>query len=301
MHFEYREPVYAIPTLFERCSLKKLLVLSCLLVAAGSSALADNFLYGNSAGTPTIFKIDKTTGNVVATYTNLSGGNGRGVVVVGTTMYYTAADTGSVYSYNLATNTNNGALFTVAGASGLSTIAFDGTDFWIGDYSGTDHVYHYTTGGALIGTLSLGDCSSQCDGLEYFQQGGTGYLISNRGDTVPPYDVYNLNGTLKTADFLNATGSSTGIAFDGTDFFTSNIFNQSLSEWDGTTGAFIKTIPIIGETGLSEIEDLSADYSQVLPPPPPSTVPEPSTFILVGSSMLGLAGAVKRRFARSQK
>jgi hypothetical protein len=215
-------------------------------------------------------------------------------------MYYTAADTGSVYSYNLATNTNNGVAFNIPGASGLSTIAFDGTNFYIGDYSGTNHVYHYTPTGTLINTLSLSDCFAYCDGLEYFQQAGTGFLISNRGDTIGPYDVYNLDGSLKTANFIHTTGSTTGIAFDGTDFFTSNIFNQSLSEWDGTTGAFIKTIPLIGETtGLAEIEDLPADYSVVLGPPP--AVPEPSTFVLVGSSMLGLAGAVRRRFARRQK
>jgi hypothetical protein len=280
--------------------LKKSLILSCLLVAASSSALADSFIYGNSAGAPTIYKIDSTTGNVVTTYTNLSGENGRGVVVVGDTMYYTVANTGSVYSYTLSTNTNNGVAFNIPGASGLSTIAFDGTNFYIGDYSGTNHVYHYTPTGTLLNTLSLSDCSAYCDGLEYFQVGSTGYLISNRGDTVGPYDVYNLDGTLKTADFINATGSTTGIAFDGTDFFTSNIFNKSLSEWDGTTGAFIKTIPLIGETiGGQEIEDLSADYSVVLGPPP--AVPEPSTFILVGSSMIGLAGAVKRRFAGNKK
>lgn len=275
--------------------MKRLIVLCCLL-AVSSLSYADNFLYGNTAGTPVIYKIDKTTGNVVHAYTNLSGGNGRGVVVVGDTMYYTAANSGSIYSYTLSTGTNNGVAFNVAGASGLSTIAYDGTDFWIGDYSGTNNVYHYSTTGTLLGTVKLANCTAFCDGLEYFQQGGTGYLLSNRGDTDGPYDVYSLTGTLITPGFLNASGSTTGVAYDGTDFFTSNIFNHSLSEWDGTTGAFIKTISLINETpGAAEIEDLSADYSQVIPPPPPSEVPEPSSIILLGSGLLGLAGAVRRK------
>jgi hypothetical protein len=290
--------------------LKKLLILSCLLVAASATALADNFVYGNNAtgGAPYVFQIDKTTGVVTNTYTNLSGFNGRGVVVVGTTMYYTAASSNIVYSYNLATNTNNGPLFTVAAASALSTIAYDGTNFWIGDYSGTDHAYLYTPTGTLLKTVSLADCTGSCDGLEYFvDAGGNGRLVSNEYDGgfggINHYDLYDTNGNLITHDFITpVVTSSTGIAFDGTDFYTSNIFSNSLSEWT-ESGTFIKTLSLTGNPPNNPfvIEDLSFDYSQVLPPPNPGPVPEPSTFVLVGSSMLGLAGAVRRRFARRQK
>jgi hypothetical protein len=155
----------------------------------------------------------------------------------------------------------------------------------------------------LLKTVSLADCTGFCDGLEYFVMNGTGYLISNEADgSVDNYDLYDTNGNLITADYLNAAAHSngtTGIAFDGTDFFTSNIFAGTINEWT-EGGTFVKTFALTGNgnNGLL-IEDLSADYSQVLGPPP--STPEPSTFILVGSSMLGLAGAVKRRFARSQK
>jgi hypothetical protein len=284
--------------------LKNLLILSCVFVAASSSAFADSFIYGNNAssGAPYVFQIDKTTGAVTNTYTNLSGDNGRGVVVVGTTMYYTDAGDNHVYSYDLATKTPLGIAFTVTGSTALSTIAYDGTNFWIGDYSGTNHAYLYTPTGTLLKTVSLSLCTGHCDGLEYFVKNGTGYLISNEADgSVDNYDLYDTNGNLVQADYINAAAKglgTTGIAFDGTDFFTSNIFNSSLNEWD-ENGTFIKTIPLTGANNFL-IEDLSADYSQVLPPPP-SSVPEPSTFVLVGSSMLGLAGTVKRRFARNQK
>jgi hypothetical protein len=216
-------------------------------------------------------------------------------------MYYTAASSNAVYSYNLATNTNNGVAFTVSGASALSTIAYDGTNFWIGDYSGTNHAYLYTPTGTLLKTVSLTDCHGFCDGLEYFVMNNTGYLLSNEADgSVDNYDLYDTNGNLIQANYINAaahTTGTTGIAFDGTDFYTSNIFAGTLNEWT-EAGAFVKTITLSGNgnNGLL-IEDLSFDYSQVLPP----SVPEPSTFVLVGSSMLGLAGAIKRRFARSQK
>jgi hypothetical protein len=210
-------------------------------------------------------------------------------------MYYTTANSNSLFSYNLSTMTNNGPVFSVAGAGALSTIAYDGTDLYFSNYSGTNQVYKYSLTGTLLQTLTFKNCTGDCDGLEYFQKGGVGYLIENRGDGQGPYDIYDLSGNLVTAAFINATDFTTGIAFDGTDFFTSNAEAGSLSEWDAN-GTFIKTFNVTG--GSPAIEDLSADYSQVLPPP---SVPEPSTFILVGSSMLGLAGVVRRRFVRSQK
>ena len=286
--------------------MKRLLIFSTLLLTASLPALADNIGYGDNAtgGAPYVFQFDKTTGAILNTYTNLSGQNGRGAVVVGTTLYYTSATTNSVYSYNLTTKTDNGPLFSVAGSTALSTIAYDGTNFWIGDYSGTNHAYLYSPTGTLLKTVSLSACTGYCDGLEYFVMNNTGYLISNEADgSVDNYDLYDTNGNLITANYLDAsahTTGTTGIAFDGTDFYTSNIYAGTLNEWT-EGGAFVKTISLTGApSGYSPlVEDLSFDYSQVLPPPPPPPgVPEPSTFVLVGSSMLGLAGAVRRRFSR---
>lgn len=275
-------------------------VLAVMLCVLGlSSHIWAAAIYGNNAtgGTPYIYVMDPSTMAVTDTLTNLSGTNGRGVVVVNGILYYTTANSNSVFSYTLATHTNNGPLFSVTGANALSTMAFDGTDFWIGDYSGTNHAYLYSPTGTLLKTISLSDCTSFCDGLEFFLQNGQGRLISNRVDgccngSPVDYDVYDTNGNLIKADLITANFPATGIAFDGTNFLVSDFNGAKIATYDGTTGAFIKSQSITGFPAgkAPAIEDLSVDYALVL-----GNVPEPGTFGLIGLGSIVLASKLKLR------
>jgi len=240
-----------------------------MLIITGSSHAAATFIYANSASSQSaqrLYTIDATTGAVMKTCL-LQKGNGRGIVVVSNLVYYTVADSNNVFKADINTCADLGVAFSVSGASGLSTMAFDGTNFWIGDYSGTNKAYYYSTTGTLLKTVALANCAGHCDGLEFFN----GKLISNRGDSIPPYDIYDTSGTLVTPAFITAAFSATGIAFDGNDFFVSDIFGQKLQVYNGSTGAFVKTVTITGlAPGANEIEDLSVDYSQrpdTQPPP----------------------------------
>jgi hypothetical protein len=270
---------------------KAMLILFGCVGAA--STWASPIIYANNAGEPHIDVIDGATMTVTSDFLiNGGSGNGRGVVVVGDTLYYTLANSGTVFKHNLLTNAE-GTAFTVAGASGLSTIAYDGADFWIGDYSGTNQAYHYTPTGTLLSTVHLGNCTGFCDGLEFFLQNGQGRLISNRGDSeIGPYDVYDTSGNLVQAAFITTTFGATGIAFDGTNFWVSDRTSQKLALYNGTTGALISDRTITGTTFGLNVEDLSVDYTLVLPPP--TGVPEPSTWLLL-SSGLGLVLLVSRR------
>jgi len=147
----------------------------------------------------------------------------------------------------------------------MSTLAWDGSHYWTTDYAGSNKGFELDAAGNVIKTISFGLASSYMDGMEYFN----GKLIVNRGDANGTYDIYDLNGNLLTANFINSAGhasrgQSTGIAYDGVNFLVSDVFDNKLSEYDGTTGAWIKDIPLIGASQSSAgrlIEDLSVDYS----------------------------------------
>jgi hypothetical protein len=246
--------------------MKTLTVASVILMFAGFTANAE-VIYVNQAdaGPHHLQARDATTGAVILDFS--LPGNGRGVVKVGNILYVTTANSNNVDEYDATTGIFIATAFSVAGATGLSTLAYDGTNFYIGDYSGTNNVYYYTTTGTLLRTIPLSLCADHCDGLEYFNLGSGGRLISNRGDAAAGgvYDVYDTNGTLLTTALITTGDFSTGIAFDGTNFYVSNIFTRTLGVYN-TSGVLQRTVDVSAvNAGL--IEDMSFDYTVVLAAP----------------------------------
>ena len=252
-------------------------------------------MFANSAtwGPDLVHELDITggSGTLVQNYT-VSTGNGRGVVVMDDIIYSTESGPGGdpfggsniIYKTDRTTGLSLGTI-TVSGLPGgaaMSTLAWDGTTFWTSEYLGGNHAYQIDTSGNIIKTITLGLAINNMDGMEYFD----GKLISNRGDTIGPYDVYDLDGNVLSASFinpsLNGCSATTGIAFDGDYFYTSCIYSAYLQQWDGTTGAYIQDISLSGGSFL--IEDLSVDYALR----DDIKVPEPSTLLLLGSGLIGI-------------
>lgn len=269
-----------------------ILFVGVIFLAFGPASAQAGTIWANSAGwgPSDLNQFDTTTG--AETVAGSAAGNGRGVVQVGNVLYLTQAGSNNVYTKDATTLADTGVAFSIAGASGLQAIAYDGTDFWVGDYSGTNKAYKYSSTGTLLNTLELSNSLGYYDGLEYFN----GKLIANRFDGGylggNQYSVYDATtGALVTANFIDTTGhgNGTGIAFDGTNFYVSDIENNQLTIWDGTTGAFISNLALAGNHPW--IEDLSVDYATRKDT---GSVPEPSTLLLLGSGLVGLVGMRKR-------
>jgi len=253
---------------------------------AAHAGITTGWVNNAVGGSPIIQEFDLSTGAVLKEFTAPNGYNGRGVVLVGNVLYYTSAGTNGVYAYNVATNTDMGTVFTVPGASGLATMAYDGTNFYIGDYSGTNHVYKYSTGGTLINTLSLVNCNGYCDGLEY----ANGKLISNRDDGGSIYDIYDLSGNLLQNAFITSPQTSTGIAFDGTFYYTDNVYGSSFNVFD-SAGNYLRTTPFVGGT-YHLGEDLSVNYAARVDT---GGVPEPATWMLMLGGFGSIGGIMRSR------
>ncbi|HEY4942584.1 MAG TPA: hypothetical protein VII56_14240 [Rhizomicrobium sp.] len=234
------------------------LVFAAALATTSAALAGTSTIWTNSAGAAPILQQWDLSGNLLKTIHAPHGNNGRGIAQIGDILYYTANIPSAVYAYNFVTNTDLGVVFYVNGTTHVSAIAYDGSSFYIRDYSGPNKVFKYSPTGTLQATIPLVNCTNVCDGLEY----ANGKLISNRADPHGPYDVYSLTGSLLTPAFIADPNNynTSGIAFDGTSYFVARTPGGQILKFN-SSGVYQSTINLLGAYA---IEDISVDYDAVL-------------------------------------
>jgi len=283
-------------------------ILACVVLALVpvASVWADTLIWGNNAtnGNVTLEEFDATTGAVVQQFLapNLTAraDNGRGIAAAADgTIYYTTADSGNVYKTNGTTHADLGVAFVCVPCAGsISTITFDGTNLFITPYTTSNQAFEYTTSGTLLQSIN-GPFGSGRDGFEIITRNSETEIIGNRGDAEDPYDLYHIvgnNAVLVQSAFITTNFQGTGITYDGTDFYVSNIFNNALDVYDNN-GNFVRQVtlglPLPPTSDGRLLEDLSALGNTSGNPPP--SVPEPSAYILLGTVVALTVGLTRRR------
>lgn len=271
---------------------KKLALLLATATCFASASAA--VVYTNNAGSPTVQAFDLGTGARTLSF-SAPGSNGRGIVVVGNVVYTTDANSGFISKTNLATGASLGG-FQIAGATSLSTITYDGDNFWVSDYAGTNRAFKISPTGAILATITLSKSQGNYDGLEYFN----GKLIANKVDgaisTSNQYSVYDLNGMLLIENFIDTTGRGrgTGIAYNGTNFYISDLFSNRLTIWSGSTGAYLGALNLVNSANV--VEDISFDFEARddtcrVNCGGGNGVPVPASLPLLALGLMGLAAA----------
>jgi uncharacterized protein (TIGR03437 family) len=245
------------------------------LVLAGAhvaGAATTVWAFNASFGNPHIQAYDLATGNAVADFAAPSNdaqrgrANGRGIAVVGTTIYYTLADTPNVYKTDAVTHADLGIAFRTPLTPGINSLAWDGntSSFWMVASQPADptkpadgKVYQYSPTGTLLKTLLLPgreNINLAPNGLEVTASG----IVVNRGSV--PYDTYDFNGNMITPGFITATFRTAGIAFDGVNYIVSDVINGQLAIFDGA-GKFVRSAPLPGANIPFGIVDLAVVVS----------------------------------------
>ena len=267
-----------------------------------SAPLRADLIWANDArgNTSHIEEFDTATGALVTSFLapnpDAAGQIGRGIAVVGSSIYYSVDNSGDVFLTN-PTGVDLGVAFDT-GLPGIASIASDGQFLYVTPTNGSvavnETVLKYSLTGSLLGTLTLTPSGGPSGAL-----GRTGLevagndFIANQGNNEGPYDEFDSSGALLMAAFLNLPGFGfTGVAFNGSTYFVSDeeaapstlrLFNSS--------GGSLGSVTLTGCPGPNQQCDLQ-DLSLAV-----SAVPEPSTVALLAVAILGIS-MFRRRNAR---
>ena len=265
------------------------------LVSALSAvpAQADSFFWAINQFT-TIQRLNGDTGAVVDSFAVpfLNGNRAASIAVVGNTGYYTLLQDGDVYKVDMTTHAYGGVAFNNAVSSLQNGITPDSNGhLWFAG-GGSDPIREFNTAGTLLSSHAFPTAANSFrDGSVVFGN----FVVANRGDQQGPYDKYNLTGgnlalTVNQLSFISAANGSNGIAYNGTNFYTSDEALHKVSKWT-SAGVFVSVANLDVN---SRYENWTFASQDIIP-----DAPEPSTYALMfaGLALVGFAAKRKSRAA----
>lgn len=259
----------------------KFSIVLVLTLCVGTAAWADildpaNLHVGTGAGTAGAQGLagDPNTigsGNVFDIYYNTQG---NGNLPIGNPFYLIFAV--PVYTGSSLTNSVSGTstMYSPYPGGTTSTVSVNGKTDW-GKMTSGDIYTFLGLGSSVTNSfnfVNMSSCDTGVGGCPNGTLSGSGAPLS--GKTITGYEIftYNINTTnFAPGNLLNFTGSSMPL---GT-------FVAAIGV-DPTTGQEAWAVPFT-ESGLTTL-------------PPPPGVPEPASLVMLGSGLVAVAGAARRRF-----
>lgn len=274
------------------------------LLAVAAPARADTILWANDgrgSPAPTLDEWDINeaagTGTLLNSFSvpnpSAQGGGPGGIAILGSTIYYGVANSGSVFLTN-AGGADLGVAFST-GLPGITAITSDGSFLYLagtGNSALTENVYKYTLSGSLVDTLTLvppaiGAPVLGRTGLEIVG----GNFVANQGNDEGPYSRYDSAGNLLTTEFLSGTNDFgfSGVAFDGTFYYVANVEDSpSIFRAFDASGNLLKEISLTGCPGPNQL----CDFADLAVAP---ALPEPASAGLLTMFLAGLGVLSWRR------
>ncbi|HYZ20838.1 MAG TPA: PEP-CTERM sorting domain-containing protein [Rhodopila sp.] len=257
---------------------------AALLISLGTASAAptlwavDATATGPGVSNPAVAEQFGFDGTLLRQVTLGAGFNPNGIAIIGHTAYVSSSTDGVIRTFNTETGLLGGTINT--GLSALGPLGMDGRGLWAADWTGSNKAYRFNLNGSLDRQITLGLCSSFCNG---FDVSGSA-IISNRGQNVGPYDIYLADGTVLAPGYLSVGDNGAAAYYNG----------EVLAAISGGNGAYTDVVgipvPFGGtpiDTGFGNqrfINDLAVDLA---------VVPEPGTMALLLTG-LGLI-AIRRR------
>ena len=164
------------------------------------------------------------------------------------------------------------------------------------------NAYFYSVSAADTDTISVFDAT-------------TGFFLSptgafnNQSPSTPGSEVTFTSPTLKNGDVLyfdlyntsfsnDVFSSSTTISTDGENHAYITAFDGTIGSYGTIVGTYVGMEDLPNGSSDWDYNDDTFVFTNTSPKGDPAPTPEPSTFALLGTGLLGAAGALRRKFAR---